>query len=124
MSDSMSDSIRDAFDDGVESVGRNVRDGADKAARHMHDGLEEATGLFDHGAEVVDDSIRSTRKKMSNAGRRAAGAFNDSTEYFRTNGPRGVMRDVEDLMKQHPGKALVAFAAVGFLLGRSLKSRR
>ncbi len=120
----MSDSILDAFEDGAATLGRDLREQADTAARHLNEGIARASEKLDDGREAVEEGITRARKRVDGATRRAARAVSDSGEYFRTNGPRGVMRDVEDLVREHPGKALMAVAAVGVLIGLGLKRRR
>lgn len=119
----MSDSTRDAFDDSASSLADELQNELDDATRHVKDSFSKASESFDDGAEVLKDGVRRTRDGVKDAGRRVRSALSDSTEYFRENGPRGAFRDVEGLIKEHPGKALLAVAAIGFLLGRSLKTR-
>ncbi len=119
----MSDSIRDTFEDGAAALGGELRSAADRASRHIKDGVDAVSESVDEGADLMKDGMRRTRKNVEAASRRVASAVNDSGDYFRENGPRGVMRDVQGLVREHPGKALLAMAAVGYLIGRSLKQR-
>lgn len=119
----MSDTTRDAFEDGASSLADELQNELDDATRHVKEGFTKASESFEEGADVLRDGVRRTRDGVRNASRRVRSAVDDSAEYFRENGPRGAFRDVEGLIREHPGKALLAVAAIGFLLGRSLKQR-
>lgn len=124
MSNGMNDSARRAFEDTAATIGDELRHGAEAGAERLKDGFARATESLDDAADVASEAIDATRERLGNAGRRASRAASDSADYFRKNGPRGVARDVEDVIRKHPGMALMVCAAVGFLIGRSLKKAR
>ena len=119
----MSDPTRDAFEDSASSLADELQNELDDATRHVKESFNKASETIDDGAEALKDGVRRTRDGVKDAGRRVRSAVNNSTEYFREHGTRGAFRDVEGLVKEHPGKAMLAVAAIGFLLGRSLKMR-
>lgn len=124
MSNGMGDSARRAFEDTAASIENEIRRGAEVGAEGISEGFARATESFDEAAEAVGDAFDDTKERIGRAGRRAARAASDSAEYFTKNGPRGVARDVQGVIREHPGVALMVCAAIGFFLGRSLRKAR
>jgi ElaB/YqjD/DUF883 family membrane-anchored ribosome-binding protein len=124
MSNGMNDSTRRAFEDTAATIGDELRHGAEAGAERVKQGFSRASESLDDAAEVAGEALDATRERLGKARRRAARAASDSADYFRENGPRGVARDVEGVIRKHPGMALMVCAAVGFLIGRSLKKAR
>ena len=123
MSSPMGGSFGDSAEARGNEFGAELGSELESASRHVRRGFERAGASLDDGADKVKDGIRHTRDGVKSAGKRLSDVVGSSTEYFRANGARDVIDDVEGLIKDHPGKALLAVAAIGFLLGRSLTSR-
>ncbi len=124
MSNGFNDSTRRAFEDTAHSLGDELRRGAEEGAERMKDGFARASESFDEAAETVTEAVGETRERLGKARKRAVRAASDSAEYFRANGPRGVARDVEGLVRDHPVTAVLIGAAVGFVLGRIIRKDR
>lgn len=119
----MTDSMRDGFEDITSSAARKLREEADAAAELLSDATGDVRERLRHGADAMQDGMHRARKRLDGASSRVAGAVRESGEYFREHGPRGILKDVEGLVREHPGKALLSMAAIGFLIGRSLRDR-
>ena len=65
---------------------------------------------------AVHDNPRASRYEIDVDGRLA------TADYIRESDVNTMMEDVKRLVKDNPGPALLAAAAVGFLLGRSFTS--
>lgn len=63
--------------------------------------------------EPLDETFREFARATANR-------LSSMADYVRCHDSRRVMADVGRLVKNNPAQALVAAAAVGFLLGRSL----
>jgi len=50
----------------------------------------------------------------------AADRFSTTADYVRTHDAKRMMADVETVVKNNPGPALLVAAAFGFVLGRAL----
>jgi hypothetical protein len=59
-------------------------------------------------------------QKVADAARTAADAMGTAADYVRSNGIKGMAADVQRIVKNNPGPALLAAAALGFLLARTL----
>jgi ElaB/YqjD/DUF883 family membrane-anchored ribosome-binding protein len=119
----MSGSYRETVEDGVESAFRGLSGAAHAGAEKVEAGAQRAEDALDEGTGRVREGIRRTRTSLESAGRRVGGAASDSIDYLRENGMRGVMREMEDVVRKYPGRTVLAVVAVGFLIGRSLRQR-
>lgn len=116
---SLGDGAEARMNEFSDELGNELSD----ASRHVRRSFERAGASLDVGAEKLKDGIRQTGDSVKGAGRRVSEVVSSSSQYLRSNGLRDVIDDVEGLVKEHPGKALLAVAALGFLLGRTLTSK-
>ena len=79
-------------------------DGLETAASAIHDRADDLPG-----GDTVRNFARATADRLST-----------SADYVRSHDAKRMMADVETFVKSNPGPALVAAAAFGFLLARSL----
>ena len=107
----------------TDSFRHNLEDQAHNAAETAKAGAERAEEAVTEGTGRVREGLRRTRDSVEGVGRRAGTAASDSIDYFRESGFRGVVSDLEDVVKKHPGQSLFAVAAVGFALGMTLRRR-
>ena len=77
--------------------------GLDKAASALHDKAESLPG----------------GEKVTSLAHAAADRMTSTADYVREHDVDGMMKDVESLVKNNPGRSLLAAAIVGFLLGRT-----
>lgn len=59
-------------------------------------------------------------QKVADAAHMAADAMGTAADYVRSNSIKGMAADVQRIVKDNPGPALLAAAALGFLLARTL----
>lgn len=84
--------------------------------------VDARTGFAD-GRSDLDDDSRLAWDKTRDKPRfteRAADALDSTGQYLREWESRDLMSDVGELAKRHPGKSLLAAAAIGFFVGRSI----
>jgi hypothetical protein len=93
------------------AAARTIDDGRDTAA----DGLESAASTLHARAEQLPGGER-----VSDLAHSAADRLSSTADYVRENDVKSVLADVEQVVKSHPGPALLAAAFVGFLVGRTL----
>lgn len=96
----------------VKAAGENAADGSLGAAAA---GLDTAASAVRNAAGDLPGGARVRTVAHATADRLGAGA-----DYIRNHDAKRVMADVEGLLKSNPGTALLAAAAFGFLLGRTL----
>lgn len=111
--------------DDLGSLNDRVRRAASTAAEHVQDGLSEVAANAELAAESIENVVHEARESVAEAGRRASRAVTLSATRVRQDGRvRAVKRRADAFLQDHPGKLLLAFAAVGFVLGRTMTRKR
>jgi ElaB/YqjD/DUF883 family membrane-anchored ribosome-binding protein len=106
-------------EDAMDAVADSIAKGASSARQHAADLLNGTAEALD---EMHDDFMADDRVKR--ASQKAKRAVSASRDYFNSNDLEDMLVDVADAVRRHPGKALVALAATGFLFGRMLRRSR
>lgn len=103
--------------DKAHEQAENTREMADQQRERAVHGMERAAeGLREH-SEQIPGGQRTT--DMAN---RAAEQVEGVATYLQDADMSAVMKDVERVVRDHPRESLIAAAAVGFLVGRSMRS--
>jgi hypothetical protein len=80
-------------------------------------------------AQGIDSAASSLRAKaeslpggpkVADAAQTTAAAMEQAAEYVRDQDFEGMLADVQQVIKRHPGVVLLAAATVGFLIARSI----
>jgi len=102
--------------DKAEEVGRTVQSKIDENRGPAASKLESAASTLHRNAENLPggDTVRDLAHN-------AADKMQATAEYVRRHDVNGMMQDVETFVRRHPGESLLTAAAVGFLVGLSLK---
>lgn len=92
---------------------------------------EKAAGLGRKVVDVVDsgregladgfDGAARRAEQVSGVADRAGDRFESMAKQLRENDTRALLAQLSALVRAHPGKSLVAVAAVGYLAGRALR---
>jgi hypothetical protein len=78
------------------------------------------------GPDSASASLRSRAdslpggEKVGNAAHTAADAVGTAADYVRHNDLKGMLADMQQIVKNHPGPALLTAAALGFLIARTI----
>jgi ElaB/YqjD/DUF883 family membrane-anchored ribosome-binding protein len=81
--------------------------GLDSAANALHDQADSLPG----------------GEKIAKAAHKTADAAGSAADYVRANDLKSMLGDVQQLVKNNPGTALLTAAALGFLIARTFSSR-
>ena len=116
--------VKNAVSDAAEKaqqktgqVGRAVQDKIEENRGPAADKLEGVASTLQQKAETLPGG-----EKVANLARDAADKMEATAQYVREHDVRDMMADLENLVRRHPAQSLFAAAAVGFLVGRALKS--
>lgn len=91
--------------------------------------VEKIDGNRDAAASGLDSAASALRRtagslpggeRVSEVAHATAGKLSNTADYVRDHNVNRMMSDVETLVKNNPGPALIAAAFVGFLAGRVL----
>jgi ElaB/YqjD/DUF883 family membrane-anchored ribosome-binding protein len=119
--------------DSADTIGERAANRANEAKEAMSDMARTATDKVNEGRTTAADRLESTAStvhdgadqlpggpKVKEFAQAAADRFSATADYMRSHDATRMMADVESLVKNNPGPALVVAAALGFLLGRAV----
>ena len=95
-------------------MGQKVADKFDENRGAAASGLDSAASTLHEKADTLPGGER-----VSNAAHATANAVEAAADYVRENDLRTMMTDVQTLVRNNPGPALLTAAALGFLLART-----
>jgi ElaB/YqjD/DUF883 family membrane-anchored ribosome-binding protein len=87
-----------------------------------HKGIGENTaGALESAAGKMHQTADAGAQKLSGALHSAARGIESSATYLREHDTKRILADVEGLIRKRPGQSLLIAAALGFLLGCTLR---
>lgn len=96
-------------------MGQKVADRIDESRGTAASGMESAASALRERADTLPGG-----EKVANAAHATANAVGVAADYVRENDLKTMMTDVQQLVKNNPGPALLTAAALGFLIARTL----
>jgi len=119
--------------DKTASFGKELADRASEVKESVSDMARTATTKVDEGRSMAADRLDGVASAVQErvgelpGGQRvnefasaAADRLSTTADYVRTHDAKRMMADVETVVKNNPGPALLVAAVFGFVLGRSL----
>jgi ElaB/YqjD/DUF883 family membrane-anchored ribosome-binding protein len=101
----------------VSELGRTAADKVDENRDAAASGLKSAASTLHEKADSLPGG-----EKVTSLAHTAADTLSSTADYVRDHDVNRMMADLERLVKNNPGPALLAAAAIGFLVGRTLSS--
>ena len=95
-------------------MGQKVADKIDENRGTAASGLETAASALREKADTLPGGDR-----VASAAHATADAVGVAADYVRENDVKAMMTDVQKLVKNNPGVALLTAAALGFLIART-----
>lgn len=93
------------------------------AEQKMNQKRESAANALKNTAGSLRDRAHSSSEAIANFGDRTADRLENTANYLREHDMRGMMGDLEGMVRRNPGPSLIAAAAFGFLLGAAMRGR-
>lgn len=100
--------------DKISDLGRTAADKIDENRDAAASGLESAASTLHENAESLPGG-----EKVVSLAHTAADKLSSGADYVRGHDLNQMMSDLEQLVKNNPGPALLGAAAIGFLVARS-----
>ena len=94
------------------------------AAGKIDENRESAAGTLQDAATTLHQNAESLPggETVASMAHTAADKLSATADYVRTNDVNSMMADVEKLVRNNPGPALLSAAVVGFLVGRAFSN--
>ncbi|MGQ0765545.1 MAG: hypothetical protein ACT4OZ_07765 [Gemmatimonadota bacterium] len=113
MSDPMTDRLND--------IDADFSNGSPDDAARLADTTRRTTVAG--GLEKAAQRVQAGGERVGNIAAVAADKLDATARYVRDHEPRDMWADLQTLTTKHPGKSLIAVAALGFIAGRALRMR-
>jgi ElaB/YqjD/DUF883 family membrane-anchored ribosome-binding protein len=110
----LSDQV-DTLKDAASDLKEKVSDAAARQRTNAAKGLNRAASAIHDKAEKIGNS------RVSGAAHKVADGIDSTATYLEENDFSDMGEDAMNVARRHPGKAILASLAVGFLLGRVLR---
>lgn len=115
------------------TFGQEAADRAREAKDAMFDTARDATRRVDEGRTVAAERLEGVAstieeraddlpggQRVKEFAQAAADRLSTTADYMRSHDAKRMMADVETVVRNNPGPALLIAAALGFMLGRAL----
>jgi len=103
--------------DKAADIKDRVTDFGRKAVDKLDESRETAAGALDATAST----LHSRGDQISGAAQSAANKIHATANYVRQTNLKGMVDDIEDVLKRYPAQTLAAAAVLGFLVGRAFR---
>ena len=97
----------------ASTLGQMVADKVEQRRGAAADGMDSAATALHEKANALPGG-----QKVASAAHRAANALGATADYIRTNDVKNMREDLQRLVKNNPGTALLTAVALGFLVAR------
>ena len=114
----LSSRIKDKASEIGASAGEALHSGRIAAA----DSLDSASQGLHANADSLGRAAHSAADSVSRVGHQAADKIDATAQYVRSHSAKALVADIENFVKENPGKSLLAAVVLGFVVGRVIKS--
>ncbi len=95
-----------------------------RAERAVEGAFESAAHEAGRLGQTAADRARSAADAAKNATKRVQRGLSHGADWVKQHDASEMWDEMQGLARRHPGKSMLAVAAVGFLVGRSLRRSR
>jgi ElaB/YqjD/DUF883 family membrane-anchored ribosome-binding protein len=91
--------------------------------RKAVDAIDAQRGTAAGTLDKTASALHQTGEKVGSAAHVTGDKIHATADYVRQTDVKGMMNDIQGLVKRYPGRALAAVAVVGFLLARVFRGK-
>jgi ElaB/YqjD/DUF883 family membrane-anchored ribosome-binding protein len=113
------DKIADAASQAKERVSEFGR----TAAQKVDEGRSGTAATLKSTAESIRTGAQSSGQAITDVANRTAEKIDATADYIRDHDFRGMMSDLEQVVRRNPTPALIGAIGIGFLLGAAMRGR-
>lgn len=125
-----SETLNETWQETSGRVSEYAHEAKEKAAELARSAEEKVNQKREAAAAALQSTAGSLRNRAQASGEAIAGFGNKTADklqhtadYLRDHDARGMLGDLEGVVRRNPGPSLVAAAVVGFLLGAAMRKR-
>jgi len=106
----------------ADSPGAFGREAADRVREATDEGRTMVAERLDSAASTIEDRAGDLPggSRVKEFAQAAADRLGTTADYMRSHDAKRMMADVETVVRNNPGPALLVAAALGFLIGRAV----
>ena len=113
----------DAISDAANQVKEKAAQFGRTAAQKVDEGRGSTAGALQSTADSLRSGAQSSGEALSNVANKTAEKLESTANYVRDHDFRGMMKDLEEVVKRNPTPSLCAAIGLGFLMGAALRGR-
>ncbi len=113
----------DAIGDTAAQVKEKAAHLGRSAAQKVDEGRGATAGALQSTANSLRSTAQSSGEAISNVANRTAEKLESTANYVRDHDFRGMMKDLEEVVRRNPAPSLCAAVGLGFLMGAALRGR-
>jgi len=106
---------------GMDRVKHTAAQFGRSAAETIDRNLDSAAGALERSASALRSKTTSSGGRVGELAQTAAGKMDATARYFRENHTKDMVSGAERCIRDNPGVSLAAAAAVGFLIGMTMR---
>jgi ElaB/YqjD/DUF883 family membrane-anchored ribosome-binding protein len=111
--------VREQVGEKASQVKTRLSGMAQSATDAVNSGRLSTANRLDNAASYMHEQT----ERIRTAGHHAADRVSSTAAYVRSHDARDVAGDLQSMIRTYPGPAILAAAALGFLMGRALSRR-
>jgi len=117
----MASEAKDRMSDVASQAKEKASEFSRSAVQKMDEKRMTAAEALHNTAESLRGGAQTGGTRMSSIANTAAEKLENTASYMREHDVRGMVGDLEGVVRRNPGPSLIAAAAVGFLLGAAIR---
>lgn len=117
----MANQAKDRVSDMANQAKEKANEFGRTAVQKMDESRTSAADALHSTADSLRTGAQTGSEKISGLATAAADKLESTSSYLREHDVRGMMGDLEGVVRRNPGPSLIAAAAFGFLLGSALR---
>lgn len=109
--------------EGLKEKARRAKQKALDAAQNAFDKIDKRREPTANTLQSAASTLHQQSERVSKVAHRTADRLQSTADYVREHDARGMVKDLQVVVKEHPAGTLLAAVAFGFLFGRVFRRR-
>jgi ElaB/YqjD/DUF883 family membrane-anchored ribosome-binding protein len=115
--------VGDKIADAASQVKERASEFGRSAAQKVDESRSGTAATLKSTADSLRSGAQSSGQAISDVANKTAGKIESTADYIRDHDFRGMLTDLEQVVRRNPTPALIGAIGLGFLLGAALRGR-